>query len=223
MRSKIHRWVGVFVVVASMGTAGCGGCNEGPTRAPSAETPKKGKAPRKGKAPAKRPKGKAKADVERVEVSVFLVDPTGGAASTPAEGAAPAEGEAPATEQPVEGTPPSGEPELFEVKRKIGAKMPEKNAVWVLFKGASPKETEKGVTFVSNGVEGFQGFAIEDGVAKLQLRGSCENAGAVTVFDSIAATLKQFESVEFVQVAGPGETLPEGLGKADYRPDCLQP
>ena len=54
MRSKIHRWVGVFVVVASMGTAGCGGCNEGPTRAPSAETPKKGKAPRKGKAPAKR-------------------------------------------------------------------------------------------------------------------------------------------------------------------------
>ncbi len=246
MGSKVQSLASTLLLAACLGMVACGG--DEPTAPAPAGQAQKGKAAKgkaaKGKAPkGKAAKGKAKADVERVTVSVFLVDPTGTFVKpSPEAEAGSAEGEngtadgeaaeAPAAEEPAaeaaeqpsgEEPPAGGEPKLVEVKRKVGAKMPEKNAVWVMYKGASPKEKEAGLTFWANGTEGFQGFAIEDGVAKLQLRGSCEDAGALTVYDSIAATLKQFDTVEFVQVAAPGQELPEGLGKADFRPDCLQP
>ena len=253
MGSKVQSLASTMLLAACLGMVACGGDEPtAPAPAGQAQKGKaaKGKAA-KGKAAKGKAKAdveRVTVSVFLVDPTGTFVKPSpeaeagsaegendaadGEAAEAPAADGEAEAAEAPAAEEPVaeaaeqpsgEEPPAGGEPKLVEVKRKVGAKMPEKNAVWVMYKGASPKEKEAGLTFWANGTEGFQGFAIEDGVAKLQLRGSCEDAGALTVYDSIAATLKQFDTVEFVQVAAPGQELPEGLGKADFRPDCLQP
>ncbi len=187
------RWIVFWLALT-----GCGGScsDDGAQTEPS---PGKERKVPKGKAPkGKAPKGKApksgKAKVEQTTVKVFLADPT-----------------------------KSGTEALVEVERQVGKKTPERNAVYAMFRGPNPEEKERGLELAKNGAIGFHGLKIEDGVAKLQLRGACESPGERTIYDHISATLKQFDTVEFVQIAAPEASLPEDLGKVDHRPDCLQP
>lgn len=109
-----------------------------------------------------------------------------------------------------------------EVKRSVGAKAPAKNAVWNLFKGPTPEEQAKGLTFMASGAVGFQGFAIEGDTATLQLRGGCNSNGAtVTVYDHLKKTLSQFPEIQHVRVVGPDDSVPTEPG--DHRPACLEP
>ena len=107
------------------------------------------------------------------------------------------------------------------VTREVGAKTPAKNAVWNLFKGPTEDEKAKGLVFLSSGSTGFQGFTVQGDTATLQLRDGCNAGGAITVYDHIARTLKQFPEIKHVQVAGPSDALPTTPG--DHVPDCLQP
>lgn len=158
-------------------------------------------------APAKTPKGKAKskgrtkapapAPVEMVPATVYLYD-----------AAAMKEGR---------------EPVFVPVERQVGAKAPEKNAVWNVFKGPTEEEAAKGLSVLTSGASGFEAFTLVDGVATLKLKGGCQAEGGVhTVYDHLAKTLLGFDSVKHVKVLGPSDTsAPEGA--VDHRPDCLQP
>lgn len=107
------------------------------------------------------------------------------------------------------------------VTRQVGAKTPAKNAVWHLFKGPTEEEKAQGLVFLSSGASGFQGFSIEGDTATLQLRDGCDSGGAVTVYDHISRTLKQFPEITHVRVVGPNDGPPTVAG--DYVADCLQP
>jgi len=183
----------------------CGGSTPAPSAPPEgaparAKAPKgkatKGKVKAKGKAKGKAAKGKAP-PVDMIDATIFLVD----------------------TKAQAEGR----EPVLVPVTRKVGKLAPEKNAVWNLFKGPTPEETEKGLAMVASGAVGFQNFTLVDGVATLKLRGGCAPEGAaLTVYDVVHKTLTNFDSVKHVKVLGPTDAAaPEGA--ADHRPDCLQP
>ena len=174
----------------------CGGSS---TEAPSPDAPatQRGAKQAKGKAAkGKAAKGKAP-PVDMIDATIFLVD----------------------TKAQAEGR----EPVLVPVTRKVGKLAPEKNAVWNLFKGPTPEETEKGLAMVASGAVGFQNFTLVDGVATLKLRGGCAPEGAaLTVYDVVHKTLTNFDSVKHVKVLGPTDAAaPEGA--ADHRPDCLQP
>ncbi|HHO50650.1 MAG TPA: hypothetical protein ENK18_07185, partial [Deltaproteobacteria bacterium] len=116
------------------------------------------------------------------------------------------------------------EPYLVAVERQVGAKTPERNAVWTLFKGPTPEEAAAGLTLVTSGAEGFTDLKIADGVATLKIRGGCDAQGStLTIYDHLVATLTAFDSVEHVKLLdASGQTQhPDGAGGS--RPECLEP
>ncbi len=128
--------------------------------------------------------------------------------------------------EPIEKTPvqvyflDDASGEIKAIEREVGAKAPPRNAVAAMFRG--PTEEEAGLSVVKNGAEGFQNLKIAEGVATLQLRGSCEPASGVSVHDLIRATLLQFEQIEHVKLLGPdGET--KDANAMDSSPSCLEP
>lgn len=142
-------------------------------------------------------KGKARA-VEKVPVKITLLDT-----------AAFAEGR---------------EPYFVQVDREVGAKAPQKNAVWMLFQGPTDEEKAKGLDVVKSGAEGFEDFQLQDGVATLKLRGGCASEGStVTVYDLIRETLVAFPEVEHVKLLDPEGTTQDAEGPGDSRPECLEP
>jgi hypothetical protein len=172
-------------------------CSGGETPTPE---PAPADAPEKADKAKGKVKGKAKqpaAPVEMVKATIYFVD-----------SAALAEGR---------------EPVLVPVEREVGAKTPERNALWNLFKGPTEEEAARGLVMLKSGSEGFEAFALEGGVAKFKLKGGCSSEGkTLTVFDLAQKTLTGFETVKHVQILGPTDTTaPEGA--ADHRPDCLQP
>ncbi len=182
--------------VVGCGTQEPAGPDAGVTDAGATDKPA---APKEKKGKGKRKKGKGKAPpVEKVGVKVYYLDQNAMDAGT--------------------------EPVLVAVERQVGAKMPQKNAVWSMFQGPTPEEVERGLKLVASGAEGFEAFAVADRIATLKLRGGCDNAGDTTsVYDLIAATLKDFEDIDHVKVLDPSGTTSEPEGAGDSRPDCLQP
>ena len=64
---------------------------------------------------------------------------------------------------------------------------------------------------------------MKDGLATVQLEGNCQGCGAVGIYDSITASLKQFPNISYVHVLDPqGKT--QAISKTqDARPACLEP
>ncbi len=177
-------------------------CSGGEATAPTDGETKDAPAPDAGKAKkgkGKAGKGKAKPpEVEKVPAKIWLLDK-----------AAFAEGR---------------EPYLVAVDREVGAKAPQKNAVWTLFQGPTAEESAKGLELVKSGAEGFEDLTIEGGVATLKLRGGCASEGStVTVYDLIRETLLQFEDVQHVKLLDPEGNTTRPEGTEDSRPECLEP
>lgn len=116
----------------------------------------------------------------------------------------------------------AGEDPWVAVEREVGARMPAKNAVWMMFRGPTPEEAASGLALFASGTEGFQDFTLDGTTATLQLRGGCDTQGrTITVYDHLVKTLKEFPDVTAVRVLGPDGTTQGGEG--DSRPACLEP
>ena len=96
-------------------------------------------------------------------------------------------------------------------------------ALLVLYEGPTEEEAERGIGFLSCGSTGAKLISLEKGLAIVQLEGSCGGCGALGIYDSILATLKQFSTISYVHVLDPqGKTQKVSLTQ-DARPGCLEP
>lgn len=110
------------------------------------------------------------------------------------------------------------------VRRKVGPHRPVKNAIWMLFKGPTDAEKEKGLTLVDSEAIGFEGFTVENGVVTIQLRGGCaSNGSTVSIYDHLVETMAGFPQVKSIKVLGPDGTTSTPDGDANSRPACLEP
>lgn len=117
----------------------------------------------------------------------------------------------------------AGEDPWVKVERMVGARQPAKNALWVLFKGPTPAEQQKGLRLMKSGSDGFEDFVISGETASLKLRGGCQADGTLTVYDHIRRTLESFPDIEHVKVLDPQGRTQDPDGPVDSRPDCLEP
>ncbi len=119
------------------------------------------------------------------------------------------------------GTPP------FEaaVTRTVPASANLAEAVLLaFFDGPTLEEGEQGLEAITSGFDGFSVLVIEDGIARLYLRGECASLGATyTVAQPIMKNLLQFPEVLYVKIYDEnGETeIPEG--DSNSIPFCLEP
>lgn len=93
-----------------------------------------------------------------------------------------------------------------------------------LFAGPLVRERSRGLRLVRSRATGFTDIAIAGGIARVRLRGGCNAAGStVTIAGSIAPSLRQFDTVDWVKVLDPGGVTADPTGPADSIPDCLNP
>lgn len=179
--------------------SGCSTTPEAPTEPPPAPADPAAEQGKAGKQ--KRSRGKAKkppAEVEKVEAQIFFLD----------------QARFDRGEQPY----------LVAVQRQVGAKTPERNAVWTLFKGPTPEEEAAGLALVTSGAEGFTDLQIADGIATLKLRGGCDSSGStLTIYDHLVATLTAFDSVDHVKLLDASGATQDPGGAGGSRPECLEP
>ena len=93
-----------------------------------------------------------------------------------------------------------------------------------LFAGVLPREYANGLRLVRSQAKGFAGLSIDDGIARVRLTGGCNSGGStVTIAGSIMPTLRQFATVDWVKIYGPGGNTASPNGPSDSIPDCLNP
>lgn len=111
---------------------------------------------------------------------------------------------------------------LTAVERVLGQKAKYRNTLRAMFKGPRGLEREAGLELLASGADGFNEFALDDGVATLQLRGGCEGGDSeITVFDLVVANLKQYPEVKVVKLLDPEGTTLDPDGPEDSKPACL--
>ena len=109
-------------------------------------------------------------------------------------------------------------------KRPIRNDAPAAAALHALFAGPTPQERADGLRLVTSHAWGFADLAIAGGIARLRLtRGCNSNGSTITVAGEIAPTLRQFPTVDFVKIYGPGGSTEQPQGKVDSIPTCLEP
>ena len=146
--------------------------------------------------------------------------------------------------QPIPGTPPTSDlisitvyftdtnryavgipPFEAAVTRTVPASANLAEAVLLaFFDGPTLEEGEQGLEAITSGFDGFSALVIEDGIARLYLRGECASLGATyTVAQPIMKNLLQFPEVSYVKIYDEnGETeIPEG--DSNSIPFCLEP
>ena len=110
---------------------------------------------------------------------------------------------------------------LMPVSRSVSTENIEQNAINALYEG--PNSSEESLTLLSCASTGAQVLSIKQGLAKVQLQGDCSGCGAMSIYNSIVATLKNLPSVQTVHVLDPqGNTQADG-DAIDARPSCLNP
>jgi hypothetical protein len=93
-----------------------------------------------------------------------------------------------------------------------------------LFAGPLPGERAHGLRLLLSGAKDFADLSIEDGIARVRLVGGCRSGGStVTIAGEIMPTLRQFDSVDWVKIYGPGGNTADPDGPGDSIPDCLNP
>ncbi len=116
------------------------------------------------------------------------------------------------------------DPLLLSVDRVVSKVTPARGVLDAMFQGPTEAERAQGLAFVSSGATGFHKLRIENGVAHVELVGSCNSAGStVTIASLISATLKQFPSVLHVRVYDPDGQTQQPNGPGDSIPTCLEP
>ena len=130
------------------------------------------------------------------------------------------------TSKPLEGTlffaksPECLSDCVGSVTRQVEEWTPQK-ALDTLYEG--PLAHEEGWRLIDCGSTGAKLQTIEEGVAKVQLVGSCGGCGTMSVYDLIVPTLKTFPEVNVVHIYdSSGKSQIEGP-KVDSRPACLEP
>lgn len=113
---------------------------------------------------------------------------------------------------------------VVKVQRRVPASSPAAAVLQSLFAGPTPTERANGLRLVRSGATGFDHLSISGGVARLRLTGGCRSGGSTTtVANEIVPTLKQFPSVDWVKIFGPGGHTESPTGPSDSIPACLEP
>ena len=115
-------------------------------------------------------------------------------------------------------------PFVVPVDRPVRAAGPAAAALHALFAGPTPAETVTGLRLVRSRAWGFDDLSVSDGIARLRLTRACGSGGStVTVADELVPTLKQFPTVDWVKISGPGGQTEQPHGPVDSIPTCLEP
>jgi hypothetical protein len=113
---------------------------------------------------------------------------------------------------------------LASVVRPVPAASPAAGALQSLFAGPRPAELANGLRLVRSKAWGFDHLSISGGIARLRLTRGCDSGGSTTtVASEIVPTLKQFPSVDWVKIYGPGGQTENPSGPSDSIPFCLEP
>ena len=93
-----------------------------------------------------------------------------------------------------------------------------------LFAGVLPREHAQGLRLLRSEATSFADLGVSDGIARVRLTGGCSSGGStVTIAGSIMPTLRQFGTVDWVKIYGPGGHTAEPNGPSDSIPGCLNP
>jgi hypothetical protein len=109
-------------------------------------------------------------------------------------------------------------------QRPIRSDAPAAAALHALFAGPTPQERAAGLRLVTSHAWGFDDLQIAAGIARVRLtRGCNSNGSTITVAGEIAPTLRQFPTVDWVKIYGPGGHTEQPTGAVDSIPFCLEP
>ena len=119
------------------------------------------------------------------------------------------------------GTPP------FEVGvvRMVpeGVYLPEA-VLQAFFDGPTEEERALGLEAITSGFTGFDLLSIEDGIARVYLRGTCASLGATyTVAQPIMKNLLQFAEIDYVKIYDENGETEQAAGEVNSIPFCLEP
>jgi hypothetical protein len=110
------------------------------------------------------------------------------------------------------------------VSRPVPSTAPAAAVLHALFAGPRPSERADRLRLVRSRAWGFDHLSIAGGVARLRLTRGCSSGGSTTtVASEIVPTLKQFASVDWVKIYGPGGHTEQPTGRSDSIPTCLEP
>jgi hypothetical protein len=113
---------------------------------------------------------------------------------------------------------------VVPVLRPVPSASPASGVLHSLFAGALPSERANGLRLVRSKAWGFDHLSIAGGIARLRLTRGCSSGGSTTtVAGEIVPTLKQFPSVDWVKIYGPGGHTESPTGPSDSIPACLEP
>jgi hypothetical protein len=116
------------------------------------------------------------------------------------------------------------EPFFVPRMRPVRASAPAIGVMDRLFAGVLPREHANGLRLVRSEAKSFAGLGIGNHIARVRLTGGCSSNGStVTIAGSIMPTLRQFDSVDWVKIYGPGGHTASPNGPSDSIPDCLNP
>ena len=119
----------------------------------------------------------------------------------------------------------ANQPPFFVARmRPVPAAAPATGVMDRLFAGPLDGERLQGLRLVRSRATGFSGPTIAGGIARVRLRGGCNSGGStVTIAGSIAPSLRQFDTVDWVKVLDPAGTTGTPTGPSDSIPGCLEP
>lgn len=116
------------------------------------------------------------------------------------------------------------EPFFVPRSRPVRASAPAVGVMDRLFAGVLPGERARGLRLVRSEANSFADLSVVDGIARVRLTGGCSSGGStVTIAGSIMPTLRQFATVDWVKIYGPGGHTADPNGPSDSIPDCLNP
>lgn len=115
-------------------------------------------------------------------------------------------------------------PYVVPVERTVSSTAPARAALDELFAGLTADESASGLRLVTSQATGVSELRIEDGTAHVRLAGGCNSGGSTfNVGDEIAATLRQFPTVDTVKIYDPDGKTERPDSPGDSIPECLEP
>lgn len=107
--------------------------------------------------------------------------------------------------------------------RPVRSDAPGAAALHALFAGPTLREKAAGLRLERSRAWGFSDLAIADGVARVRLTRRCSSGGSTsTVAGEVLPTLRQFPTVSWVKIYGPGGATEQPDGDVDSIPACLE-
>jgi hypothetical protein len=93
-----------------------------------------------------------------------------------------------------------------------------------LFLGPTQAEKARGLEVFLSGTTGFSKLAVENGIARLYLTGTCASKGATyTIANLISANLMQFPEIQWIKIYDQNNETETPDGQSGSIPLCLEP